>query len=49
LSTDDLNSSTPCGKGNCAADGEIEDYLIQIDCPSPICPPVQLLKKSGNP
>ena len=46
LSTDDINSSTPCGNGTCAADGEIEDYLINISCPSPICLPVQLSRKN---
>ena len=49
LSTDDANSATPCGTGTCAVDGEIEDYLIQIDCPTEICPPVQLQIRSGNP
>ncbi len=49
LSTDDTNSATSCGNGNCAADGEIEDYLIQINCQAKICPPLQLTKKSGNP
>lgn len=49
LSTDDANSADPCGTGNCAADGEIEDYLIQLDCPTPICPPLQLTTKSGTP
>ncbi len=48
LSTDDTNSATPCGTGTCAADGEIEDYLIQLNCPVSICPPVQLNKKTGN-
>jgi len=42
LSTDDVNSAGPCGNGSCAADGEVEDYLIEIDCPTPICPPVSL-------
>lgn len=49
LSTDDINSAAPCGTGNCATDGEIEDYLLQVSCPTPICPPAQLMMKSGNP
>jgi len=42
LSTDDINSATPCGTGTCAADGEVEDYLIEVECPAVVCPPVQL-------
>ena len=42
LSTDDANSLDPCGNGSCAVDGEVEDYLLNISCPSPICPPVSL-------
>ncbi len=49
LSTDDANSAEPCSNGNCATDGEIEDYLLHVDCPTKVCPPVQLLKTSGNP
>ena len=49
LSTDDINSATPCGTGTCAVDGEIEDYLLQLSCPTPVCVPVQLTRKSGNP
>lgn len=46
LSTDDANSADPCGNGNCATDGEVEDYLINISCPTPICLPVQLRRKN---
>jgi len=46
LSTDDINSADPCGTGTCAADGEVEDYLIQVECPSPICTPVQIAPKN---
>ena len=46
LSTDDLNSATPCGTGVCAADGEVEDYLLQVSCPETLCLPVQLNKKN---
>ena len=49
LSTDDANSATPCGTGTCATDGEVEDYLIQLEYPTNICPPVLLTKKSQNP
>ena len=42
LSTDDANSATPCGTGTCAADGEIEDFLLRVDCPEENCVPVQL-------
>jgi len=45
LSTDDLNSASPCGTGVCTMDGEIEDYLLQIDCPTEICVPAQLNRK----
>lgn len=41
LSTDDANSGNPCGSGNCAEDGEIEDYLIKINCKNPFCLPVE--------
>ena len=44
LSTDDANSAAPCGNGNCAADGEIEDYLLQIECVTPQCRSVQLTR-----
>jgi len=37
LSTDDIGSSTPCGIGSCAGDGEIEDYLMRVDCSSGNC------------
>lgn len=46
LSTDDANSAVPCGTGTCAADGEIEDYLMQIDCPPPVCLSVQLTRSN---
>jgi len=49
LSTDDVNSATPCGTGTCASDGEIEDYLIQLTCPTKLCTPVQLIKKNTIP
>jgi len=46
LSTDDTNSANSCGNGNCAADGEVEDYLIDISCPTSICQPVNLQLKN---
>ncbi len=46
LSTDDLNSATPCGTGDCASDGEVEDYLLQVACPESVCLPVLLGKKN---
>ena len=49
LSTDDVDSADPCGTGSCAADGEVEDYLIQINCPAQTCVPVTLTTKSGRP
>jgi hypothetical protein len=49
LSTDDTDSATACGTGNCAADGEVEDYLIQVNCPAQVCTPVSLTTKSGRP
>ena len=47
LSTDDANSAAPCGNGNCASDGEVEDYLINISCPTPVCAPVTLQIRQG--
>ena len=46
LSTDDLNSAVACGTGVCAADGEVEDYLLQMTCREAVCLPVQLSRKN---
>ena len=48
LSTDDVGSSIPCGTGTCASDGEIEDYLMRVECPTNNCAKVgvTLLRKS---
>ena len=43
LSTDSADIISPCGATSCAADGEIEDYLIQIECPPTICLPVNII------
>lgn len=48
LSTDLTEIASPCGTTSCTADGEIEDYLIQVECPTNICLPVQLTVRSGN-
>ena len=45
LSTDNLNSALACGTGDCAADGEVEDYLLEVNCLEPICLPAQLNRK----
>ena len=37
LSTDDTGSNMPCGMGTCASDGEVEDYLLRINCPTNDC------------
>ncbi len=37
LSTDAVGSSDPCGAGTCAGDGEIEDYLMRVECPTGNC------------
>ena len=37
LSTDNLGSSMPCGTGTCAKDGEVEDYLMRVECPTGNC------------
>ena len=39
VSTDGLTVASPCGLSVCAPDGEIEDYLIQVECPQEICLP----------
>lgn len=48
LSTDDANSAGPCGTGTCATDGEIEDYMIRVECPSNPCMSVQLNTRKGS-
>jgi hypothetical protein len=47
LSTDTIMTDSPCGEQVCAADGEIEDYLIQIQCPPRRCLPVQVTINRG--
>ena len=42
LSTNPTDILSPCGSTSCAADGEIEDYLIMIECPTVQCLPVQV-------
>lgn len=39
VSTDDAGTTSPCGNGDCAADGETEEYLITVTCPTPLCSP----------
>ncbi len=34
-----LNGNSPCGTGTCAIDGEVEDYIINVQCKSNICLP----------
>ena len=48
LSTDTVITNSPCGDQVCAADGEIEDYLIQVQCPPRRCVPVQVTINRGN-
>ncbi len=38
------NAVGPCGTGTCASDGEVEDYVIPINCKAKICLPVTLIK-----
>ena len=47
LSTDPIIIASPCGVSQCALDGEIEDYLIQVDCPPDIClpPTISIIRK----
>ena len=47
LSSEQAVNMNPCGGGACAVDGEVEDYLIQLECPQTIClpPNVQLNRK----
>lgn len=47
VSTDNASTTGPCGGTTCAEDGEIEDYLLRIDCEEAICTPVVLNKISG--
>lgn len=35
-----LNASAPCGTGICATNGEVEDYIISVDCKSGVCLPI---------
>lgn len=46
LSSDDTNTAAPCGNGNCANDGEIEDYLLRFNCPEQICRGVNISVRS---
>lgn len=39
LSTDQVSIAESCGIEECAPDGEVEDYIIQIDCNNNICLP----------
>lgn len=43
VSTDNTNANSPCGSGDCAADGEIEDYLLLIECPTSVCTPAEVI------
>jgi len=42
LSTDNVQIAIPCGTTTCAIDGEVEDYLIQLECPPVICVPINV-------
>lgn len=42
ISTDQPSVIGPCGPPSCAPDGEVEDYLIQLECPPTICLPMQV-------
>jgi len=42
ISTDQTAVNNPCGPVTCAPNGEVEDYLIQLECPPQICPPVNI-------
>ena len=47
LSTDSANINIPCGSTNCTVDGEVEDYLIQVECLPTIClPPTLTIKRN---
>ena len=48
VSTDNVTIASPCGTISCATDGEIEDYLIQVECPPEVCLPVQIQINRGN-
>lgn len=48
LSTDAAIQVSPCGVQTCAADGEIEDYLIQVECPPTICVPPTISINRGE-
>ncbi len=42
VSTDQTAVNSPCGPSVCAPDGEVEDYLIQLECPPIICLPPKI-------
>lgn len=44
LSTDQAAIADPCSEVACAPDGEIEDYLLRIDCNNNICLPISIRK-----
>ena len=48
LSTDSSIAFSPCGAQTCAIDGEVEDFIIQAECPPTICLPVQIQINRGN-
>jgi len=45
LSTDNANSASPCSTGDCAADGEVEDFTLRVGCATPKCLPVTLTRQ----
>lgn len=41
FSTDtSLNANSACGTGICATNGEVEDYVITVNCQSGVCLPI---------
>lgn len=42
LSTDQNAINSPCGPALCAPDGEVEDYVLELECPPTICLPTEI-------
>jgi len=48
-STDNsTNASGACGTGTCASDGEVEDYIIPVNCKTDICLPTKVTISRGS-
>ena len=49
FSTDDsIDATDSCGTGTCAIDGEVEDYIILVNCKDNICLPITTTLSRGS-